>query len=190
MGNTKCVSIWKYAIHTSTLFSLDIQGDSAPCINRYASRWSVPRWIEKPKEVALCNAQVASLKSWKSVKCALVSVQEAAISSRTYEQHHFPGPALVSCKCLMCTYRPGKWCFSYVLLELAASCMHGYKNGLFDGFSGFFNWLSERSTGPLLWDFRFILGGSIDWHTYWRMVLNHPVYAFLNGACPHASFSW
>src|SRR5258705_13594050 len=59
------------------------------------------------------------------------------------------------------------------MLELAASCMHGYKNGLFDGFSGFLNWISERSTGPLLWAFLFILGRSIDWHTYLRMVLNH-----------------
>src|SRR5258705_6150936 len=25
------------------------------------------------------------------------------MSSRAYEQHHYPGPALVSCKCLMCT---------------------------------------------------------------------------------------
>ena len=38
-----------------------------------------------------------------------------------------------------------------------------------------FNWLPEGSTGPLLWDYLFILGRSIDWHTDWRMVLNHPV---------------
>src|SRR5258705_1276491 len=43
--------------------------------------------------------------------------------------------------------------------------MHGYKNGLFDGFSGFLNWLPERYTGPLLWAFLFILGRSIDWYT-------------------------
>src|SRR5258705_13822577 len=70
----------------------------------------------------------------------LVSVQEAAILSRAYEQHHYPGPALVSCKCLMCTDQESDVfhrLFSVVLLEPAASCMHGYKNGLFDGFSGF-----------------------------------------------------
>src|SRR5258705_13939201 len=54
---------------------------------------------------------------------------------------------------------------------------HGYKRA-FDGFSGFFNWLPERYTGPLLWDFLFILGRSIDWHTSVRMVLNHPVYYY------------
>src|SRR5258705_6786904 len=51
--------------------------------------------------------------------------------------------------------------------------MHGYKNCLFDGFSGIFNWLPERATGSLLWAFLFIFGRSIDWHTYRRMVMNH-----------------
>ena len=57
--------------------------------------------------------------------------------------------------------------------------LHGYERK-FDGFSGFLNWLPEWSTGALLWAFLFILGRSIEWHTYWRMVLNHPVYIFLN----------
>src|SRR5258705_12768772 len=39
------------------------------------------------------------------------------------------------------------------------SILHGYK-WVFDRFSGFKNWLSERSTASLLWDFLFILGGS------------------------------
>src|SRR5258705_10172215 len=53
--------------------------------------------------------------------------------------------------------------------------LHGYKRA-FDGFSEIFNWLPERATGSLLWDFLFILGRSIDWYTYVRMVLNHSVY--------------
>src|SRR5258705_926340 len=52
--------------------------------------------------------------------------------------------------------------------------LHGYKRA-FDGFSGIFNWLPERATGSLLWYFLFILGRSIAWYTYVRMLLNHPV---------------
>src|SRR5258705_13740072 len=35
--------------------------------------------------------------------------------------------------------------------------LHGYKRA-FHGFSGIFNWLPERCTGELLWDYLFILG--------------------------------
>ena len=42
--------------------------------------------------------------------------------------------------------------------------LHGYKHAFY-GFSGSFNWLPERCTGALLWDFLLILGRSIDWHT-------------------------
>src|SRR5258705_12866526 len=51
--------------------------------------------------------------------------------------------------------------------------LHGYKRA-FDGFSGIFNWIPERATGSLRWDFLFILGRSIAWYSYVRMVLNHP----------------
>src|SRR5258705_6878842 len=105
----------------------------------------------------------------------LVSVQEAAISSRTYEQHHYPGPALVSCKCLMCTDQESDVFHRFFSNWRPLVCTDT-RMAFFFGFSGYFNWLSERFTGPLLWDFLFILGRSIDWHTFVRLVLNHPVF--------------
>src|SRR5258705_10948312 len=68
----------------------------------------------------------------------------------------------------------------YLLTHGAESpgVQHGYKRA-FDGFSRFFNWLPERCTGALLWDFLFILGRSIDWYTSVRMVMNHHIYIYI-----------
>src|SRR5258705_13808970 len=75
-------------------------------------------------------------------------------------QHHYPGPTLLSCKCLMCTDQE-----SVVFHRLFCSNRRPLVCTDIDGFSEFFNWLPERSTGPLPWDFLFILGRYIDWHT-------------------------
>src|SRR5258705_13867181 len=58
----------------------------------------------------------------------------------------------------------GLWVMLFIGSSQNGGLLHGYKL-LFEGFSGFLNWLSERCTGALLWDFLFILGRSIDWHT-------------------------
>src|SRR5258705_11312044 len=91
-------------------------------------------------------------------------IQEAASSSRTYEKHQFPGPYTSDIY-----MRPGQDQDSDVVHRLCSKwrLLHGYKRA-FDGFSGIFNWQPERATGSFLWDFLFILGGSIPCYTNYR----------------------
>src|SRR5258705_13022480 len=88
-------------------------------------------------------------------------IQASSSSSRTYEKHHFPG--LYTSDIYI---RPGQDQDSDIVHRFCSNggLLYGYKL-VFDGFAGIFNWLPACCTGALLWDFLFILGRSIDWHT-------------------------
>src|SRR5258705_13450521 len=74
-------------------------------------RQSVCQSMERPKMNRKSQRSVPVQRSGSqlkipqnpSKKVSCTDVQEAPILSRTYEQHHYPSPALVPCKCLMCT---------------------------------------------------------------------------------------
>src|SRR5258705_12139364 len=72
-------------------------------------RQSVCQSMERPKMNRKSQRSAPVQRSGSQLKILKISQIRACIragaasSVRTYEQHHYPAPALVSCKCLMCT---------------------------------------------------------------------------------------